>query len=560
MDTTLIYAKTPLGEESVRQSTRVVQRNLRMVLVQVDGKLSVADLAEKLGNPKLVERALRELTDGGFIIPVSEGAKQQEVDNKDQTARKVQVSALSQFSTFGPKSVAASDSGLHSATSSFSSFGKPILPSAEPKVSTQATAEKSERPVRADIERERNPLPVFKLMMAGGVLVVALLILAVVFFPYNRFKPGIERAASGFLQTPVKVGQVSMSFFPETRLSLKDVSVGASGDARIEEIRIASPISLYGSGPKEIPRIDVQGATFPIARLFESPMLQVSPGATPSGVVIRQIHLAKSQLVVGDMGLRDLEGDLNFTSGGGFENASVQAVDRSLRIQATPGPQGVLLNIEGNSWRPANTVVFFDGLRAKGLLQKDRLLIESFDTAALGGVLKGNWLLDWGSGVAMAGDAMLTRLDCTKVATAFVPQLRLAGELNGPLRFRARGDNWAGMLGSIEASLDAEILRGNMQGVDLGEAARRGSGVPVRAGLTRFDRLNTTVTLNGGQFSASDLNLDAGIMTASGYVRSLPEGAIESVLTVSLQAAASRIRVPVRVSGNLPDLIAVSER
>lgn len=38
MDPKLVFAKTPIGDEAVRQSTRVVQRNLRMVLVQVDGK------------------------------------------------------------------------------------------------------------------------------------------------------------------------------------------------------------------------------------------------------------------------------------------------------------------------------------------------------------------------------------------------------------------------------------------------------------------------------------------------------------------------------------------
>ena len=45
MDQTLVFAKTPIGDEAVRQSNRVVQRNLRMLLVQVDGKLSVAELS-----------------------------------------------------------------------------------------------------------------------------------------------------------------------------------------------------------------------------------------------------------------------------------------------------------------------------------------------------------------------------------------------------------------------------------------------------------------------------------------------------------------------------------
>jgi hypothetical protein len=69
MDLGLVYVKTPTGDEAVRQSTHVVQRNLRMVLVQVDGKLSVAEMAVKIGNVQLVEDALRKLEEGGLHCP-----------------------------------------------------------------------------------------------------------------------------------------------------------------------------------------------------------------------------------------------------------------------------------------------------------------------------------------------------------------------------------------------------------------------------------------------------------------------------------------------------------
>ena len=68
MDLGLVYVKTPTGDEAVRQSTHVVQRNLRMVLVQVDGKLSVAELAGKIGNVQLVEDALWKLEEGASLL------------------------------------------------------------------------------------------------------------------------------------------------------------------------------------------------------------------------------------------------------------------------------------------------------------------------------------------------------------------------------------------------------------------------------------------------------------------------------------------------------------
>ena len=67
MDRNLVYSKTPAGEEATRQRTRVVQRNQRMVLLQVDGQLTVAGLVEKIGNETLVVNALRELERDGFV-------------------------------------------------------------------------------------------------------------------------------------------------------------------------------------------------------------------------------------------------------------------------------------------------------------------------------------------------------------------------------------------------------------------------------------------------------------------------------------------------------------
>ncbi len=67
MDPNLIYVKTAAGENAIQQRTRVIQRNIRMVLILVDGQSSVADLARKTGNLQLTENALAELEKGGFI-------------------------------------------------------------------------------------------------------------------------------------------------------------------------------------------------------------------------------------------------------------------------------------------------------------------------------------------------------------------------------------------------------------------------------------------------------------------------------------------------------------
>ena len=67
MDQNRIYIKTSLGESTIQQRRRDIQRNVRMILILVDGHSSVADLTLKTGNLQLTENALIELEKGGYI-------------------------------------------------------------------------------------------------------------------------------------------------------------------------------------------------------------------------------------------------------------------------------------------------------------------------------------------------------------------------------------------------------------------------------------------------------------------------------------------------------------
>jgi hypothetical protein len=77
----LIYTKTDSGENAIQQRNRVLQRNVRMVLILVDGHSSVADLGRKIGNVELVEEALRELEEGGFIERKDPASRPQEISD-----------------------------------------------------------------------------------------------------------------------------------------------------------------------------------------------------------------------------------------------------------------------------------------------------------------------------------------------------------------------------------------------------------------------------------------------------------------------------------------------
>ena len=550
MDQNLVYAKTPIGDEAVRQSTRVVQRNLRMLLVQVDGKLTIAELGTKLGDPKMVERSLRELEEGGFIAPILEAVSVWQ-ESKLRVDR-LKAAVVSGASTLGSKSLTQIDSD--GASSNFSSFGKPVLSANGRQVAekAQASEESAAKPGRSRLIW----------VLIGLVTSVLVAVSVVLFFPYTRFKPDIEAELARVWQLPVSVGDVRLNILPQPFLLLSNVRIGDGSESRIEKIRVFEPYSMLGSGVHSLTRVEVSGGRIATDHLMalatpgDGAQLRNKPKTIVKTVAFDGLSIAAGQLVFGE-----LVGEASFGNDGRIENASLRTVDRTLRIEAQATQEGALLAIEGVGWRPTDeSALTLESVQAKGLLNKDKLVVQSFDMHALGGVLRGSWLLDWSNGLVMAGDATLERLDSRKVMVHFAPAVALEGELMGILRLRGAGKTWQSLWLNADASLDAFVLRGAFNGIDIGEAARRGPGAPVRAGTTRFDRLAVKISIDPRQVVGRDLSMNAELFAATGQFVVTRDRQVDSNLAVTMQGSAAVRTTPIKISGTLPNLQAVSVR
>jgi len=554
MDNHLVYVKTPIGDEAVRQSTHVVKRNLRMVLVQVDGKLSVAELSAKIGNPQLVAAALRELEADGYIAPTLEGV------SVWAAAQARAAEPVSEFSTFGPMAAATPDSGYSRAmASNFSTFGKSTPANrpyehALPESPSVIVADKKE------IFKDSKPLP-WKRLITFALLGVLLLGVGTLFFyPYEKLLPGIEAAASQYLKMPVKVGSVQIKFLPKPALVLSSTKLGEQGEIAIETISLP-PFSLLGSGRHDIQRIDVSGVSFAADRLLDFPPFASRAPSTQGGISLRKIVIDRLTVKAGDLQLDDLVGEILLRPDGIAEKSEFQTVDRNIRLSVLPAATGVFLEIEGFGWRPfSNQAISFDQLQAKGELQRGKLAIHSFDTTMLGGVMKGSWFVDWRAGLTMAGNVTLARLNARKVTAAFAPKFNLDGEMAGVLQLSSSGQDAAALWRNVEADIDLTMTNGVLQGIDLGEVVRRGPGSVVRGGGTKFDRLTGQLTVSSRQISGRSMQLDAGMVVANGQFTAMPDLRVDAALTVTMQTSVAIQRLPVRVSGTLPDLSTMGRR
>jgi len=552
MDRSLIYAKTPVGDEAVRQRTRVVQRNLRMVLLQVDGSLSVDELITKIGNQRLVEAALTELEEGGFIVVSSAAEGRGKLRSPSPGESFSGFSVVSEFSTFGPKSGSPSVIPVGGrAGGAFSSFGKPIL-AAPGEPDELPPADSEPRKVRLS-----NPVGWGGWLLGTAGLILIGLVALLLFYPYGNFRAAAEASLSQLFAAPVRVGGVSLQLLPRPSLLLSDVVIGEGDDSRIGKLAVDSPYVLIGKPPYRIDGVTLSGGVLAAKRLVDLRLFGARPEQAAE-LSVRRIEVDKLVVMLGDLATPELSGDIAVRNDGTAEKAVFRTADGSLRLQASPSPQGILLTIDGLGWTPAGLSVRFESLQAMALLQKNRLLVQRLDTTFLGGVLKGNWLIDWSAGMVMAGEASLARLDASKVSSLLAPALRLEGELGGSLRMRATGAGWQPMLENVEANLDAEMSRGLLTGLDLGEVARRGSGAVVRSGTTRFERLTANLDIGGGKVVARNIELDAGLLTAKGRLAVDAQGQLDGTLSVQARTSVSRLVVPARLSGTLGEMTAVA--
>ena len=557
MGSARIYAKTPAGDEAVRQSTRVVQRNLRLVLVQVDGKLSVDELIAKIGNARLVESAINDLERGGFIVPQAEAAAAWAVGVPPE--KEELHSAISQFSTFGeraPTFVSMEAPGAGPA-SVFSAFGKPVLPASEQEAPPKKRKKLEEETAEPSPGRQWR---IFPLLGGAFMVLVALLVLLVFFFPYNNYRADLEQSAGKLLHMPVTIGEVEFVALPRPRLELHDLRLGGAGEeaARIGKVSLPPPWYLLLKGGAAVTQLDLADVSCSLDRLLMQP--GVASDKAFALLALRQVNVDGLQVLAAkNTVLGPFNGLLRYENGH-FVEGRLETGERELLIEAKPAAGQLALRIEGRAWLLPGTPVRFGALDAKATLDIQGLQVREIDASFSGGVLRGDWSLGWyENGLAMRGDLLLARVDLQQ-AGGVLPRLKLAGALEGPLRLEGSGASWADMWSAARLEMQAKVLRGNLFGVDLGEASRRGPGSVVRAGSTRFDQLTARVSADASGIALNELQLDAGALNAGGALRHTPDGRLEGRLTIQVRSSVAAIKVPVRVSGVLPNAEVMVER
>lgn len=609
MDPNLVYQKTDSGEEAMRQRTKVVQRNQRMVLILVDGKSSVADLCDKTGNPQMTVGALRDLEKDGFVVPVSaiESAWMWEQSRKIAQEIKAQVSSLSSRKKDEPSAEAPADLSEYPVLHSVFDEAKPTAQSAISVFSVAPagplpgatlggfSALGTEKQVRekmkwrqpADDDADKKETvgkrrkmqfrktkededvqikPIRRGHRSSGLgwpmrALLALLllgvsaVLGVLFFPYGRYLPDAETALSQALGQDVKIGGMTVGFYPKPGLLLSDVRLGgggAKGGLHLADVRVLPlPDSIFS--PRIVFRdVELSGLRLSPESLLALPVMLASVADPASPFSVQRVTLEKVDLSLRGLGFSGLGGRLELDRSGLLQSFSLQTADRTLHLEGKPLGAAFEIALEGYAWRLSEgSPLLFDSLKIKGVLEPEAFRAASVDMRIFDGSIQGSALFEADRRVGVSGKLLFERVNVRKLGEALGLGQQLEGEASGGVEFSALAEAWGGIWPAMLANGDFSVRRGSVNGLDLMEAVRRASGSPVRGGITRFEQLNGVFRLAPDSIRLSNLALTSGLLHSSGAVAIGKNLQLNGTMSVLMRGSANQIYMPVSIGGTL---------
>lgn len=593
MDNNTVFSKTREGEEAVRQRTRLVQRNLRNILIMVDGHSTVAELGKRFGDLAVVESSLAELERNGFIEGAQPEPPLDSMALEAETAQE-EIPVLTAPAFVPPPQPvpapqpAVEEIVLSAPEEQLEWSSRPPEPAprkqvAEPEKKTgpswmdslKGSLEgmkgklKSEpgqsRPGMYDEEpigpvsiepvwQRSQPSfgwPLLAAMIVAGIVV--LVALAALLFPYDRYLPDIERRASEVAHDPVKIGRIGFSFLPRPGITLGGIEVGKDSYLTVGAIRVV-PDFFSLLGEKKVLR-EMQFERVAIKNQGLGRIAQWGGGKGGAGTVeIRHISLAGLSLEAGGAVLDGVSGEVLMTPGGTPEKIQLRNADSTLKFDVQPKGAGYTIAVLGNAWKtPFAPGLTFDYLDAQGELSATRLGLSKIDGKLYDGLISGSGSLDWSRGAVLEGDIDLKRLSLARLLAALNPEFSGEGDVSSKLKLESKADSLGKLMDSLSADASFDVKRGAMKGFDLGEAVRSTGRSPTRGGTTKFEQFSGNLQYDQQAYRLTSLRLSSGLMKAGGNLNIGKDRRLNGMIEVEVKGSAALIKAPVSVGGTLKE-------
>lgn len=547
MDRFTVFCQTQSGEHEIAQPSKSIEKTARSLLEIVDGVATVGELTSRLGGSRTV-RALEELERLGLVETLD--ARMARIAL--QEARRVRGNAPLEASL--GEGVAMLDG--HTQTYVENDFA---VPSNNPR---QALASGSRATIFDRLSAFFGNLSYTAAKGGGdwgrklrrtllGLLILAVLggiglILTVTVLGALKIGSQIEREASAWLGTPVKIGSVGVGFHPWPGFTFHDIRIGEDGESRIP-IGWGHPDWFrWATGQTQHLSLTLDNPNIQAALIHRLARLQVPPGAWR----LASASVRNASVPFGSLKLEGLSGELLFAADSRWQMLRLRPQEGDFTLEAE--------NHEGVPWVSLRSPEYKFGqiklvdVLLSGVLGATGFPAAQFSANWLSGALQGKAKLDFSEAAQVSGRLEASGISMEQLSElAGAPEL-LGGRLSGPFNIEAKAANIDELSAALRVSGKYQIDNGTLGRLDLFEAMRRNDAAPFSGGTTRFTRMEGSfVYLSGNGLKVEMRQLDAGALSGSGTWAVDRNGALRGSLRTDLRTPLERLEHQYRIEGSL---------
>lgn len=386
-----------------------------------------------------------------------------------------------------------------------------------------------------------------KSLAIGGGIALLLLLVAIQFLNLTVLVGPIEKLASEAIKTPVKVGAVNASLWPNPHLVLESVSIGKAAEIKISKVHIDPVFGTIFEDNKTLNRLELDTATVDTEALSQS-IEWLANSQAYGHVRVEEIAFKNISLQTPEFKLKPFSGEVKLSDNHAQE-VVLHDEGHTLQAQITPSAAGYKVAIEASDWQPPlGAPVVFDNLQAQGVAQGHALRFDHIEAEFNGGKLKASMNLDWSAIWQASGEFDLQQVRLQEIVPVFTPLMQIKGHLDAKGNYVVASEQLAALLDTPQITARFDATNGEIGGIDLVRAMHAGTGQSV-GGTTRFDKFSGNLNLNQGHYQYRQLQLDGGQLQATGEVDILADQTLSGKVRTQLNIKNRPMQANYNLSG-----------
>lgn len=388
-----------------------------------------------------------------------------------------------------------------------------------------------------------------KLASLGVVVLIAIGVGLLHVIPLRGFGDKLEKGIAGWMhEERVSISNVKFTLFPTPHLKLEGMSAGKLLDVKISHGRAYVDLTslLLGDRPS-IGRLELEN----VAIVGDAPRRILSWGAVEgktSAAHIEAIQLRSVKLETKPE-FKPFDANLTFAKDGALRQARLSGEGKwNATIQ--PKEEQFEFTFNASNWElPVGVPVPIGTVAAKGVITADGLEMPDIDADVADGKIGGSLQATWKDGLRVVSDLSFTRVNVEPFLRPFTTAISVNGKMDGKFTVTLASADLASLAAKPQVQGSFRISDGWFSNTDL-VAAMQSPDAGGR-GVTKYTELGGEIVVADGRISYKSLNLQGGVLRASGAIDIAPSGALGGRLAVEIRSNVAQDRGTFAVSGTV---------